>query len=142
MEIRPYYRKVQFYETDSMAIVHHANYIRWMEEIRVDFMDQIGYPYARCTVEEGIDIALTDVSCQYKGMLRFGDTMRGEMDIIQLTNARLRVRYRMYKDADNTLCCVGESGHFFYNHRTSRPTALKRALPGLYALLDGLCVEE
>ena len=51
MELKPYLRKVQFYETDSMAVVHHANYVYWMEEARVDFMDQIGYPYSRCTVE-------------------------------------------------------------------------------------------
>ena len=31
-----YQRPVQYYETDRMQIVHHSNYIRWMEEIRVD----------------------------------------------------------------------------------------------------------
>ena len=39
MALRPYLRKAQFYETDSMGVVYHGNYIHWMEEARTDFMD-------------------------------------------------------------------------------------------------------
>lgn len=42
-----YQRPVQYYETDRMQIVHHSNYIRWMEEIRVAFMAQKGVPYTQ-----------------------------------------------------------------------------------------------
>ena len=45
--MKPYIRKVQYYETDMMGRTHHANYIHWMEEARVDFMDQLGYSYAQ-----------------------------------------------------------------------------------------------
>lgn len=43
MIIKPYSRKTHYYETDQMGIIHYANYIHWMEEARVDFMDQIGF---------------------------------------------------------------------------------------------------
>ena len=56
MEIKPYLRRPQFYETDGMSIIWHGNYVRWMEESRTDFMDQLGFPYARA-VEAGIDFA-------------------------------------------------------------------------------------
>ena len=36
-----YIHTVQYYETDKMGITHHSNYIRWMEEARVDFLSQI-----------------------------------------------------------------------------------------------------
>ena len=42
-----YTRTVQYYETDMMGVVRHANYIHWMEEARIAFMDQIGFPYTR-----------------------------------------------------------------------------------------------
>ena len=32
----------QYYETDQMGCVHHSNYIRWMEEARVDFLPKWG----------------------------------------------------------------------------------------------------
>ena len=34
--------RVNFYDTDAMAVVHHANYIRWFEEARVDLIEQAG----------------------------------------------------------------------------------------------------
>ena len=45
MEICPYKHTVQYYETDRMGITHHSNYIRWMEEARVDFLEQAGWGY-------------------------------------------------------------------------------------------------
>ena len=37
--------KVQYYETDMMGVAHHASYIHWMEEARIDYMDRMGFPY-------------------------------------------------------------------------------------------------
>ena len=72
--MNPYIKKVQYYETDMMGIVHHANYIRWMEEARIDFLDQMGFPYARMEAE-GIISPVRAVSCQYKKPCTFGDTL-------------------------------------------------------------------
>ena len=84
MEIRPYLRKVQFYETDGMGIVHHANYIYWMEEARTDLMDQLGWGYDRA-VEAGIDFALTEVNCKYRSMTPFGETVAIAVTVTRLT---------------------------------------------------------
>ena len=40
-----YTHKVHYYETDKMGITHHSNYVRWMEEARIDFLDKIGCGY-------------------------------------------------------------------------------------------------
>ena len=40
-----YGRKVNYYETDQMGVVHHSNYIRWMEETRVAFLERIGMDF-------------------------------------------------------------------------------------------------
>ena len=42
-----YKHLVQYYETDKMAITHHSNYIRWMEEARTDFMNQTGWDFVK-----------------------------------------------------------------------------------------------
>ena len=46
-----YKRKVNYYETDAMQIVHHSNYIRFLEEARISFMDKIGLPYKKIEEE-------------------------------------------------------------------------------------------
>ena len=36
MELKIYEHKAQYYETDQMGIIHHANYLHWFEEARID----------------------------------------------------------------------------------------------------------
>ena len=63
--MEPYVHKVQYYETDKMGIVHHSNYIRWMEEARIDFLERMGWPYDRLE-NEGIISPVIGVDCKYK----------------------------------------------------------------------------
>ena len=39
-KIQPYIHHAKYYETDQMGIIHHSNYIRWMEDARMDAMNQ------------------------------------------------------------------------------------------------------
>jgi len=45
--MKPYIHKVNYYETDKMGITHHSNYVRFMEETRVFYMDEMGWSYAK-----------------------------------------------------------------------------------------------
>ena len=137
MELHPYLHKVQFYETDGMSIVHHGNYILWMEGARTDFMDQIGWSYHRA-VDAGIDFAVTDVSCKYRSMTRFGETVAIHMAVESLSPAKMQLSYKMVSVDTGELRAEGTSGHFFYDRAKARPVALKRALPDLWQLLQSL----
>lgn len=137
MELHPYLHKVQFYETDGMSIVHHGNYILWMEEARTDFMDQIGWSYHRA-VDAGIDFAVTDVSCAYRSMTRFGETVAITMAVQALSPAKLQLSYKMVNVETGELRAEGTSSHFFYDRAKARPVALKKALPELWQLLESL----
>ena len=137
MELHPYLHKVQFYETDGMSIVHHGNYILWMEEARTDFMNQIGWSYHRA-VDAGIDFAVTDVSCAYRSMTRFGETVAITMAVQALSPAKLQLSYKMVNADTGELRAEGTSGHFFYDRAKARPVALKKALPELWQLLESL----
>lgn len=44
-KIQPYIHHAKYYETDQMGIIHHSNYIRWMEDARMDAMSQFGISY-------------------------------------------------------------------------------------------------
>ena len=47
----PYIHSVNYYETDKMGITHHSNYIRFMEEARLHFLAEAGYPMQRLEAE-------------------------------------------------------------------------------------------
>ena len=42
-----YYRKAQYHETDQMGIIHHSNYVKWMEEARIGYMSRMGFSYKK-----------------------------------------------------------------------------------------------
>ena len=137
MNILPYVRKVQYYETDQMGVIHHANYIRWFEEARVDFLEQIGFPYER--VESmGITFAVLGLSCEYKAPVLFGDTVRVQVKQQACSHSRMTIGYDVTDAATGEPRTTGETHHFFFRKEDARPVSLKRAIPELYDLFCSL----
>ena len=64
LRIRPYEHHAKYYETDQMGIIHHSNYVKWMEEARLDLMDQIGLNYRQMEDMEIISPVLS-ISVEY-----------------------------------------------------------------------------
>ena len=87
-----YQHIVQYYETDKMGITHHSNYIRWMEEARVDFLEKTGWSYAKLE-EEGIVSPVTAVECKYRQSTTFPDTIDIEVLVEEFKGVRLKLKY-------------------------------------------------
>jgi acyl-CoA thioester hydrolase len=135
MKIKSLIRKANFYETDQMGIIHHSNYIRWFEEARVDFMEQINFSYVKPS-QMGIDFALLGLSCEYKSMVRFGDIVAVHAQITQLTHTRMTVSYEVRDVETGELRTTGETRHCFFDSNKQRPVSLKKTIPELYALFE------
>ena len=129
-----YTRRVQYYETDMMGIAHHASYIHWMEEARIDFMDRIGYPYRRMEAE-GVLSPVRAVSIQYKKPCTFGDEIAIDVAVESFNGVVMTLAYAMKKG--ETLLCEARSEHVFMN-REGRLVRMKRDLPQFCAIIDGL----
>lgn len=135
MRWEPYFHKVQYYETDGMGIVHHSNYIRWFEEARVDFLARIGMPFEQVEAR-GIVSPVLKVSCDYKSMARFGETVRIMVSVKGYTGAKLFLSYQIEDAASGMLRCAGESSHGFLSD--GRPVSLRRAAPDYDGILRAL----
>ena len=61
--------KVRFYETDLMGVVHHANYLRWFEMGRVEYLRQAGIDLNEM-MGEGFMVPIVDVNCRYRQSAR------------------------------------------------------------------------
>jgi acyl-CoA thioester hydrolase len=128
-----YIHRVQYYETDQMAVVHHSNYIRWMEEARVEFLDRHGIGFV--TLEaRGILSPVVGVECRYRRPTRFDERIRVHVELREYTGVRLRVEYEMYNDQSGELVSTGASTHCFTNMQ-GRPISLQRDYPDVDAVL-------
>lgn len=124
-----YIHKVQYYETDKMGITHHSNYIRWMEEARVDFFEKIGYDYSRLETE-GIISPVVGVECNYKLSTKFEDTVEIEVRIKEFKGVKLVFEYLMKNVKTNEIVAEASSKHCFVNNE-GRPIILKKEFPEL-----------
>ena len=73
--MKPYQHTVQYYETDRMGITHHSNYIRWMEEARVDFLAQLGWNLERLEAMGAVS-PVTALDVKYRHDTKFPEVHR------------------------------------------------------------------
>ena len=111
-KIKPYEHKAHYYETDKMGIVHHSNHIRWMEEARMDLLEQLGYSFQQLEEAEVISPVVA-MECKYTSMVHFHDTV-----------------YRMTDKKSGELRALAKSEHCFLN-AAGIPISLKRSYPEL-----------
>lgn len=130
--MKMYRRKVFYYETDQMGIVHHSNYIRWFEEARIDYMEQLGLGYDKME-EQGIISPVLSVEASYLRMLHFGDSVEIESWVKEYNGIKLTVGYEIVSDRTGKVHCRGVSRHCFLD-RTGRPLALKQSCPEFHGL--------
>lgn len=141
--MNPYIHRVHYYETDRMGVTHHSNYIRMMEEARIDFMEQLGWPYARLEAL-GMASPVTAVNVRYHASTTFDDRVEITVRVKAFDGVRLTIGYTMAKLAatgdDAVTVLTGESEHVFL-HTDGRFVRLKRELPEFHALLTELAEE-
>lgn len=126
-EIRPFVWQAQYYETDQMGIVHHSNYIRWMESARTEYLAQIGLPYDEMEAV-GIISPVLSVNCEYKAMVHFRECVEIDVWIKDYNGVKLTVGYRMVNQAAQKVCTLGESRHCFLT-KEGKPVSLRRSYP-------------
>lgn len=129
--MQPYTHKVQYYETDQMGIAHHSNYIRWMEEARIDFLSQIGWDY-KTLEKNGVISPVTSVECKYKVTTKFYDILTIHVSVTEFKGVKLKLKYEMFRD--DTLVCEASSEHCFLDTQ-GRILNIKRSHPDFYETL-------
>ncbi|MDE7321440.1 MAG: acyl-CoA thioesterase [Lachnospiraceae bacterium] len=129
--IKPYLHHTKYYETDQMAIVHHSNYIRWMEEARMDAMGQFGISY-RDMEADGVISPVVSVNCQYKSMVHFDDTVEIQVKVTKYNGVRLDLTYEMTDMDTGELRAIGTSTHCFLG-REGQVISLKHDYPKIDA---------
>ena len=131
-----YERKINYYETDAMQIVHHSNYIRFMEEARTKTLADIGLPYSKIE-EEGILIPVLSVNCQYKHPSRYDDVILIDVKVKEYNGVKLVMGYEITNKKTGELILIGETKHCF-TEQELRPVSLKKARPQMHEKMNEL----
>ena len=130
--MRAYKHKVNYYETDRMGVTHHSNYIRFMEEARVDFLEQIGWGYDKMEAE-GIVSPVVNVSCDFKKTTTFADVIEIQIKVEKISAFKLILDYTMTMNGD--VACTAQSSHCFLD-TNGKPVVIEKKYPEMYKKLQ------
>lgn len=125
--VPPYRHEVKYYECDRMGVTHHSNYIRFMEEARVYWMDMLGYGYDRMEAD-GVVSPVVAVSCNYKHPTTFKDVIEIDVRVAETTELKLSFAYTM--KVDGKVVCTASSTHCFLEN--GRPVVFSERFPQFY----------
>lgn len=90
MEIRIYYD-----DTDSGGVVYHANYLKYFERGRTEYMRQRGVD-PKDMVENGLIFVITKAELSFLAPARYGDTITVETFIEDISGASIIFGYKVF----------------------------------------------
>ncbi|MBO4565940.1 MAG: acyl-CoA thioesterase [Bacteroidales bacterium] len=125
--MEPYRHQVKYYDCDRMGVTHHSNYLRFMEEARIDWMDRLGYGFERMEAE-GVVSPVVAVTCNYKHTTTFKDVIEIQIDVAEISALKISFSYTM--KVGTKLVCTATSTHCFLEN--GRPVLLQERFPQLY----------
>ena len=125
-----YERRINYYETDKMGIVHHSNYIRFLEEARCYMLDEMEIPYSYLE-EQKIMIPVLGVNCSFKQHVTFDNIIIIEPYIKDFNGVRLTVGYNVTNKGNGNIVLTGETKHCFTDTNL-RPIRLQKTFPDIY----------
>jgi acyl-CoA thioester hydrolase len=121
--------RVYYEDTDLAGIVYYANYLKFIERGRTEWVRELGLDQVRLKAEQGVVFAVRRVEADYIQPARFDDALTVETSVEALTGARLVVKQDVTRDgvvlfsAIVTLVALGDDGR-----PVRLPDALRRTL--------------
>lgn len=123
--------RVQYYDTDKMKVVHHANYIRYFETARTEYLRSEGLAYSE--MEKGdFQIPILSVQAKYKTPAVYDELISVSCRIVKLGPASMEIEYEIRNAETGELHVTGRTRHGFTNYNL-KPVPLKKHNPELYA---------
>lgn len=97
MEVKVYYE-----DTDCGNVVYYANYLRYMERARTEYMAARGYSVKQL-MDEGTIFMVLHVEIDYKSPARYGDTIEIETWVTNVTRVTMVFEHVMRDKASRRI---------------------------------------
>ena len=121
--------RVYHEDTDLAGIVYYANYLKFIERARSEWVRSLGVDQVRMKALTGIVFAVRRIEADYLRPARFDDELQIETRLVSVTGARIQLSQDVLRGAERllaarvTLVCLIDNGH-----PTRLPAELRRML--------------
>ena len=91
---------VYYEDTDLAGIVYYANYLKFIERARSEWVQALGIDQMRLKAEYGVVFAVRRIEADYLQAAKFGDRLQVRTRVLELTGARVRLEQKVERDTE------------------------------------------
>lgn len=128
--------RVYYEDTDSGGVVYYANYLKFMERGRTEWLRSLGFEQDVLRAKEGVLFAVRKIEVDFKAPARFNDKLQVSARIVSRGKASLIFQQEITSDADGSVLCSGMVKIACIAAESFRPTPIPNAL--LSVITDGV----
>ncbi|SOB96250.1 acyl-CoA thioesterase [Pseudobutyrivibrio ruminis] len=129
IKITPFEHHTKYHETDQQGIIHTSNYLNWIEDARMNLMEQMGLSFKQMLDME-ITSPVISHSIEYRSQVKFDETIVVDTKLVSYDGHEMEVAYRIYDKATGEDRAVAKTRHCFMN-KSGIPISMKRTYPEL-----------
>jgi acyl-CoA thioester hydrolase len=120
--------RVYYEDTDSGGVVYYANYLKFMERARTEWLRTLGFEQDRLAQEEGIIFAVRRVEVEFHAPARFNDALQVSVGMQENKRASMTFRQEIREIHSDRLLCSGVVQVACIDAEQFRPCAMPAAL--------------
>jgi acyl-CoA thioester hydrolase len=119
--------KIYYEDTDAGGVVYYANYLKYMERARTEYLLERGINVAEFH-NKGCMFAVVDVDIHYKRPAKLGQTIEVTTEVIAMTAVTISIKHHIMRDgallveADVRIACIDRNG---------KPTRIPEEMKGI-----------
>ena len=98
--------RVYYEDTDAGGVVYYANYLRFMERARTEWLRNLGFDQDELSRQDGVVFAVRSASLEFIKAAHFNDMLRVDVTVIATGKASVMLKQMITRDDE--LICSGE----------------------------------
>lgn len=100
--------RVYYEDTDSGGVVYYANYLKYMERARTEYLRHLGFEQDVLIKTHNVIFAVRHVQLDYHKPARFNELLEVRSSVTECKKASLLFEQQVYRVDDVALLCAGQ----------------------------------
>jgi acyl-CoA thioester hydrolase len=120
--------RVYYEDTDSGGVVYYANYLKFMERARTEWLRSLGFEQDQLLAQEGIIFAVRSVDVGYHQPARFNDALEVSSVVSAKGRASITFEQEVRRQGGDVVLCSGKIKIACVDIKSMRPTPIPKAI--------------
>jgi acyl-CoA thioester hydrolase len=116
--------RVYYEDTDAGGVVFYANYLKFMERARTEWLRHLGYEQDALAERDGVLFVVRRTEVDYRYPARFNDLLDVTVEVVKKGGASLSFRQEVRRHSDGRVCCSGTVDAACVGAETFRPSRI------------------